>query len=99
MPQREMQTNRSAELDLSGLDDRERVSLCEALDRVLDKGAVVAGELTISVADVELIYLGLQLVLSSAETARGGKPGGVGLSIDIGKEARDAVRGNGAGRV
>ncbi|HYL36430.1 MAG TPA: gas vesicle protein [Bryobacteraceae bacterium] len=93
-----MQTNRSAELDLSGLDDRERVSLCEALDRVLDTGAVVAGEVTISVADVELIYLGLHLVLSSAETARGG-PGGVGLSIDIGKEPRDAVGRNGASRV
>ncbi|HTQ25831.1 MAG TPA: gas vesicle protein [Candidatus Binataceae bacterium] len=46
-----------------------RVSLCETLDRVLNKGAVVAGEVTISVADVDLIYLGLQLMLSSVETA------------------------------
>lgn len=52
------------------LDERERVSLCEALDRVLNKGAVVVGEVTISVADIDLIYLGLQLVLSSIETAR-----------------------------
>jgi hypothetical protein len=52
------------------LDDREHVSLCEALDRVLNKGAVVVGEVTISVADVDLIYLGLELVLSSIETAR-----------------------------
>ena len=48
----------------------ENVSLCEVLDRVLNKGAVVVGELTISVADVDLIYLGLQLILSSVETAR-----------------------------
>jgi hypothetical protein len=48
----------------------ERVSLCETLDRVLNKGAVVAGEVTISVADVDLIYLGLQLMISSVETAR-----------------------------
>jgi hypothetical protein len=52
------------------LDDAEHVSLCEALDRILNKGAVVAGEVTISVADIDLIYLGLQLILTSIETAR-----------------------------
>lgn len=51
--------------------DSERVSLCETLDRVLNKGAVIAGEVTISVADVDLIYLGLQLMVSSIEAARG----------------------------
>lgn len=50
--------------------DSERVSLCETLDRVLNKGAVIAGEVTISVADVDLIYLGLQVMISSVETAR-----------------------------
>ena len=49
---------------------REQVSLCEALDRVLNKGAVVIGEVTISVADIDLIYLGLQVVLTSIETGR-----------------------------
>ena len=49
-------------------DDAEHVTLCEALDRVLNKGAVVVGEVTISVANVDLIYLGLQLVLTSIET-------------------------------
>jgi len=48
----------------------EHISLCETLDRVLNKGVVVAGEVTISVADVDLIYLGLSLVLTSVETAR-----------------------------
>jgi hypothetical protein len=52
------------------LDDTERVSLCEVLDRVLNKGVVVAGDLTISVADIDLIYLGLRIVLTSMETAR-----------------------------
>lgn len=52
------------------LDASEHVSLCEALDRVLNKGAVVVGEVTISVADIELLYLGLQVVLTSIETAR-----------------------------
>ncbi len=50
------------------LDQSEHVSLCEALDRVLNKGAVVLGEVTISVANVDLIYLGLQLVLTSIDT-------------------------------
>jgi hypothetical protein len=52
------------------LDDLERVSLCEALDRVLNKGAVIMGEVMISVADIDLIYLGLQIILTSLETAR-----------------------------
>jgi hypothetical protein len=51
------------------LDDTGRISLCEVLDRVLNKGVVVAGEATISVANIDLVYLGLQLVLTSMETA------------------------------
>jgi len=47
-----------------------RVSLCETLDRVLNKGAVIAGDIIISVADVDLIYLGLSLTVTSIETAR-----------------------------
>ncbi len=45
----------------------EQVSLCEALDRVLHKGAVVVGDVTISVAGVDLLYLRLQLILTSVE--------------------------------
>ncbi|WP_058557726.1 gas vesicle protein [Thiohalocapsa sp. ML1] len=48
----------------------EHVSLCEALDRILNKGAVVAAEITISVADVELIYLSLQALVTSVDTGR-----------------------------
>ena len=51
--------------------DRERISLCEVLDRVLNTGVVVVGEVVISVADIDLIYLNLQLLLTSVETARG----------------------------
>jgi hypothetical protein len=46
------------------------VSLCDALDRVLNTGVVALGELKISVADVDLIYVGLQLVVKSIETSR-----------------------------
>ncbi|MBI5025125.1 MAG: gas vesicle protein [Nitrospirae bacterium] len=44
------------------------VTLLEVLDRVLDKGAVVSGDIVISVADVDLIYLGLKVLVSSVET-------------------------------
>jgi hypothetical protein len=47
-----------------------RVTLLETLDRLLNQGVVVAGDVTLSVADVDLIYLGLRLLLSSVETAR-----------------------------
>ena len=47
-----------------------QVSLSEVLDRVLNKGAVVTGEVVISVAGVELVYLGLNVVLTSIQTAR-----------------------------
>ena len=52
-------------------DDLHEVTLCEALDRILNKGAVILGEVTISVANVDLIYLGLQIILSSIETRNG----------------------------
>jgi hypothetical protein len=50
--------------------ESEHVSLCEAIDRILNKGAVVMGEITLSVADIDLVYLGLQLVVTSIDTAR-----------------------------
>jgi hypothetical protein len=50
-------------------EDPRRVSLCEALDRMLNQGVVVAGEVVISVADIDLIYLNLQALLTSVETA------------------------------
>lgn len=51
-------------------DSQEHVSLCEAIDRLLHTGVVLRGEVRISVADVDLVYLGFQLLLASTETAR-----------------------------
>lgn len=59
----------------ASLRDNHDVSLCEALDRILNKGAVLFGEVMISVADIDLVYLGLQVILASMETARGLAPG------------------------
>jgi hypothetical protein len=57
----------------------EELTLLELLDRVLDKGVVLSGEVTLSVADVDLVYLGLRVLLSSVEAAdrlrHGGSPG------------------------
>ena len=47
-----------------------RVSLCETLDRVLNKGAVIAGDIVVSVADIDLLYVGLNVVVTSVETMR-----------------------------
>lgn len=46
----------------------ERVRLVELVDRVLDRGVVLRGDVIISVAGVDLVYLELHLLLSSVET-------------------------------
>lgn len=43
--------------------------LVEVLDRVLHKGAVLRGEIVISVAQIDLLYLDLRVFLSSIDTA------------------------------
>jgi hypothetical protein len=45
------------------------LSLLETLDHVLNRGLVIAGEITISVADIDLIFVGLNVLISSVETA------------------------------
>lgn len=50
--------------------EEERISLCEMLDRILNKGVVIMGDAVISVADVDLLYLQFRLLLSSIETAK-----------------------------
>ena len=45
------------------------LSLLETLDHVLNRGLVIAGEITIAVADVDLVFIGLNVLVSSVETA------------------------------
>jgi len=47
----------------------EKVTLIDALDKVLEKGAVINGDVAIRVADVDLIYLGLRILLTSISKA------------------------------
>lgn len=46
------------------------LSLLETFDHVLNRGLVIAGEITISVANIDLIFLGLNVLVSSVETAQ-----------------------------
>jgi hypothetical protein len=49
----------------SALPPAERVSLVDLLDRVLAGGVVITGEITLSVADVDLVTVSLRALLSS----------------------------------
>ncbi len=53
-------------VSLSAPSDDE-LSLLELADRLLNRGVVITGEAVISVAGVDLIYLGLNLVLTAVE--------------------------------
>ena len=50
------------------LDDSNLV-LSDLVNRVLDKGVVISGHVTISIADIDLIALDLKLLITSIETA------------------------------
>jgi len=47
----------------------EHAGLVDALDKVLEKGAIINGDLVLRVADVDLVYLGLRLILTSVSKA------------------------------
>ena len=47
---------------------RHEVTLLELVDRVLNKGVVLSGDITLSVADVDLVYVGLRVLLASVGT-------------------------------
>ena len=44
------------------------VALVDLVDRLLGGGVVIAGDITLSVADVDLVYVGLRVLLASAGT-------------------------------
>jgi gas vesicle structural protein len=47
---------------------QQQVTLLELVDRVLNKGVVLTGDITLSVADVDLVYVGLRVLLASVST-------------------------------
>jgi hypothetical protein len=48
--------------------EQQDVTLLDLLDRLLNKGIVITGDLMISVANVDLIYVGLRLIVTAVET-------------------------------
>lgn len=45
------------------------ISLLDILDHVLNSGVVIHGSIVISLAGVDLVYVGLNVILTSVETA------------------------------
>jgi hypothetical protein len=54
----------------SGALGRQPDSLADVLERVLDKGIVIVGDVVVNILDIELLTLKLRLFVSSAQTAR-----------------------------
>jgi hypothetical protein len=50
-------------------DESEQLILSDLINRVLDKGVVISGHVTISVADIDLIALDLRVLITSLQTA------------------------------
>ena len=44
------------------------ISLLDLIDRLLDGGVVIHGDITLAVADVDLLYVGLRAMVASVET-------------------------------
>jgi gas vesicle structural protein len=59
----------SGEVVMIGSDAQDDVSLLDVLDHVLNAGVVIHGTVVISLAGVDLIYVGVNVVLTSVETA------------------------------
>src|SRR5579859_6367757 len=49
---------------------RDSTSLAELLERILDKGIVIAGDISISLVDIELLTIKLRLLIASVDKAR-----------------------------
>jgi gas vesicle structural protein len=44
------------------------ITLLELVDRALNKGVVIVGDITLSVADVDLVFVALRVLVASAST-------------------------------
>ena len=47
------------------------VTLVDLVDRLLGGGVVLSGDITLSIADVDLVYVGLRALIASVDTAEG----------------------------
>ncbi|HEY0592036.1 MAG TPA: gas vesicle protein [Thermoanaerobaculia bacterium] len=54
------------------MNEERDLSLVEALDHLLARGVVIAGEAVISIGSVDLLYLGLNIVLANVDALTSG---------------------------
>jgi hypothetical protein len=73
--------------------DDERLVLSELLNLVLDKGLVVSGSVTISIADIDLVRVGLTLSIAGVERETRRQSGRAGT---VASGGRDASSGEGS---
>jgi hypothetical protein len=45
-----------------------RITLLDLVDRLVGKGVVIRGDITVAIADIDLIYVSLQALISSVST-------------------------------
>jgi gas vesicle structural protein len=57
------------DIDFAIPDPADDQSLIHLLDRLLDQGIILSGDLRISVAGVDLLFVGLKVLLASIDTA------------------------------
>jgi gas vesicle structural protein len=53
---------------VADLNDNEQLSFLEIVDHVLNQGLVISGEITIAVAEIDLVFVGLNVLLGSVDT-------------------------------
>jgi hypothetical protein len=60
------------------------IALVDLVDRLLGEGVVISGDITLAVADVDLVYVGLRALISSVAAAErtGALPEGFGESLE-----------------
>ncbi len=80
----------------SQLMNQQRFTLLELLDRLLDKGVMVKGEILLTVADIDLVYLNLGLILSSVKSVEKAYGRGADKGVQSNRDESGDNGGNGA---
>ena len=62
-----MEASRKRQANIRSRQTRD-IALVDLVDRLLDGGVVIHGDITLAVADVDLLYVGLRALVASVET-------------------------------
>jgi gas vesicle structural protein len=61
--------NSSGTMVFADTNEDDQLALVDILDHVLNQGVILRGNIVISLAGVDLVYVGLDVILTSIETA------------------------------